>query len=255
MQIDENRIVVLDTETTGMSGGSEPQIGHRIIEIGAVELLNRRHTGRNFHVYLQPDREVDPAAIEVHGITNEFLADKPRFAEIEQEFIEFIKGAELVIHNAPFDVAFINQEFTLLKQKITTDDLCKVTDSLKVARQMYPGKKNSLDVLCGRLGIDNSRRTLHGALLDAEILADVYLAMTGGQVSLQLEVDPTPSTVATADQLIEQEYNVASAKRKLTVLMPTADELAAHQKYLEMINKKSGNQCLWEKTLDNTLQS
>ncbi|MFC0322024.1 DNA polymerase III subunit epsilon [Gallibacterium melopsittaci] len=246
MQINENRIVVLDTETTGMSGGSEPQIGHRIIEIGAVELLNRRHTGRNFHVYLQPDREVDPAAIEVHGITNEFLADKPRFADVFNEFIEFIKGSELVIHNAPFDVAFINQEFELLHQTLKTDELCKVTDSLKVARQMYPGKKNSLDVLCGRLGIDNSKRTLHGALLDAEILADVYLAMTGGQGSLMLDAEPL---AVTSGNMAQNEEKSVIKRHNLAILKPTAEELAAHQKYIELINKKSGNQCLWEKLL------
>ncbi|OBX07815.1 DNA polymerase III subunit epsilon [Gallibacterium salpingitidis] len=245
MQIDENRIVVLDTETTGMSGGSEPQIGHRIIEIGAVELVNRRHTGRNYHVYLQPDREVDAAAIEVHGITNEFLVDKPRFAEIEQDFVNFIKGAELVIHNAPFDVAFINQEFKFLKEAFTTDDICRVTDSLKVARELYPGKKNSLDALCSRLGIDNSKRTLHGALLDAEILADVYLAMTGGQVSLALDSEPIIITGGAMQQ--NGEHTVL--QRDLVILKPNEEELAAHQKYIELINKKSGNQCLWEKLL------
>ncbi|OBX03205.1 DNA polymerase III subunit epsilon [Gallibacterium genomosp. 3] len=249
MQIDQNRIVVLDTETTGMSGGSEPQIGHRIIEIGAVELMNRRHTGRNFHVYLQPDREVDAAAIEVHGITNEFLADKPRFADVFEEFVEFIKGSELVIHNAPFDVAFINQEFSFLKQTLQTDDICQVTDSLKLARQLYPGKKNSLDTLCGRLGIDNSKRTLHGALLDAEILADVYLAMTGGQGSLMLDAETLPMMTGSAAQGEEQ----GEIKRhNLAILKPTEEELAAHQKYIELINKKSGNQCLWEKLLAET---
>lgn len=247
MQMDENRIVVLDTETTGMSGTSEPQIGHRIIEIGAVELVNRRYTGRNFHVYLQPDQQVDPEAVAVHGITDEFLADKPRFKEVAQEFIDFIKGAELVIHNAPFDVAFMNQEFALQGQALTTDQLCKVTDSLKVARQLYPGKKNSLDALCSRLGIDNSKRTLHGALLDAEILADVYLAMTGGQGSLQLDTEPA---VAVQQQEVQQQIQHSDTPRKLFVLKPSAEEIQAHQEYLSLINKKSGDQCLWQQKLE-----
>lgn len=246
MQKNQSRIVVLDTETTGMSGGSEPQKGHRIIEIGAVELVNRRHTGRNYHVYLQPDRAVDPAAIAVHGITDEFLADKPRFAQVEQEFIEFIRGAELVIHNAPFDVAFLNQEFSLLKETFTTADLCKITDSLKVAREMYPGKKNSLDALCSRLGIDNSKRTLHGALLDAEILADVYLMMTGGQVSLLLDTEPTTVKAKTVE-VVQQDKPQIAQTYNLVVVKPTEEELAAHQDYLDLINKKSGNHCFWNK--------
>ncbi|MDH5470762.1 MAG: DNA polymerase III subunit epsilon, partial [Gammaproteobacteria bacterium] len=170
------RQVVLDTETTGL----EPSDGHRIIEIGCVELVDRRLTGNTYHQYIQPDRTIDPGAIEVHGITNESLVDKPRFADIAGAFLGFIRDAELVIHNAPFDVGFINNEFGLLEQVTdTVERHCKVLDTLMLARRLHPGQRNSLDALCRRYDIDNSRRELHGALLDAEILADVYLAMTG----------------------------------------------------------------------------
>ena len=176
-----NRIVVLDTETTGLN----PQEGHRIIEIGCVELVKRRLTGKRFHTYINPDRIIDDGAIAVHGITNQFLDDKPRFEQIVKDFITFISGAELVIHNAPFDVGFINHEFLRLKdQPGTVADLCEVFDTLAYARKKHPGQRNSLDALCKRYGIDNSHRDLHGALLDAEILADVFLLMTGGQSSL-----------------------------------------------------------------------
>jgi len=181
IQINPNRQIVLDTETTGMNQLGAHYEGHCIIEIGAVEMINRRYTGNNFHIYIKPNRPVDPEAIKVHGITDEMLADKPDFSQIANEFIEYIKGAELLIHNAPFDVGFMDYEFAKLNLPIKTNDICQVTDTLTMARQMYPGKKNNLDALCSRLGIDNSKRTLHGALLDAEILADVYLAMTGGQ--------------------------------------------------------------------------
>ncbi len=176
------RLVVLDTETTGMNQDIGPHYqGHRIIEIGCVEVVNRRLTGRHYHVYIKPDRLVDEEAIQVHGITDEFLADKPDFREISQEFIEFIRGAELVIHNAPFDIGFMDHEFRLMGLDLATEQICTVTDTLVMARQKFPGKRNNLDVLCDRYGIDNSHRTLHGALLDAEILADVYLLMTGGR--------------------------------------------------------------------------
>ena len=179
IQINPNRQIVLDTETTGMNQLGAHYEGHCIIEIGAVEMINRRYTGNNFHIYIKPNRPVAPEAIKVHGITDEMLADKPDFSQIANEFIEYIKGAELLIHNAPFDVGFMDYEFAKLNLPIKTNDICQVTDTLTMARQMYPGKKNNLDALCSRLGIDNSKRTLHGALLDAEILADVYLAMTG----------------------------------------------------------------------------
>src|SRR5690606_12993840 len=180
------RQIVLDTETTGL----ETAQGHRIIEIGCVELIHRRPTNNYFHHYLQPDREIDEGALEVHGITNEFLRDKPRFADIVDEFIEFIRGAELIIHNAAFDIGFLDYELSLLdppRGKVT--DFCTVVDSLLLARNMHPGQRNSLDALCKRYGIDNSQRELHGALLDARILADVYLAMTGGQTALFAEQD------------------------------------------------------------------
>ncbi|MDD1614573.1 MAG: DNA polymerase III subunit epsilon, partial [Methylococcaceae bacterium] len=180
-----NRIVVLDTETTGLN----PQEGHRIIEIGCVELVKRRLTGKRFHVYINPDRIIDEGAIAVHGITNQFLDDKPHFEQIAEDFIEFIRGAELVIHNAPFDVGFINHEFSRLNNKAgTVTDYSDVFDTLAYARKKHPGQRNSLDALCKRYGIDNSHRDLHGALLDAEILADVFLFMTGGQSSLLDEV-------------------------------------------------------------------
>ncbi|MCB1737177.1 MAG: DNA polymerase III subunit epsilon [Gammaproteobacteria bacterium] len=180
------RQIVCDTETTGL----EHADGHRIIEIGAVEVVNRRPTGRTYHQYLQPDRKIDAGAIEVHGITNEFLKDKPRFADVVDEFLAFFDGAELVIHNAPFDVGFFNAELARLNGGLgRIDERCSILDTLAMARQMHPGQRNTLDALCKRYGIDNSHRDLHGALLDSEILADVYLAMTGGQVDLSLDGD------------------------------------------------------------------
>ena len=247
------RQVVLDTETTGMNMTGQPQIGHNIIEIGAVEVINRRLTGRTFHVYIKPPREVDEEAIRVHGITNEFLQDKPVFAEIADDFLAFIKGAELIIHNAPFDVAFMDQEFSYLKDPPPkTAEMCTVTDSLQLARKMYPGKRNNLDALCDRLGIDNSKRTLHGALLDAEILADVYLAMTGGQTSLfdENEADVIPQAVT--DQQVKSAVVFSHHLRLLT---PTEEELEAHLEYLKLINKKSKENCLWDRrTKEETLQ-
>ena len=178
------RQIVLDTETTGL----EPSDGHRIIEIGCVELVDRQLTGNTYHQYINPDRTIDAGAVEVHGITNESLADKPRFADVADEFLEFIRDSELVIHNAPFDVGFINHELSLLEESAgVVTDYCMVLDTLTLARRMHPGQRNNLDALCRRYEIDNSRRELHGALLDAEILADVYLIMTGGQVSLSLD--------------------------------------------------------------------
>ncbi|MFC4655644.1 MULTISPECIES: DNA polymerase III subunit epsilon [Rheinheimera] len=228
------RQIVLDTETTGLS----PQEGHRIIEIGCVELINRRLTGNNFHVYLQPDRLIDAEAIAVHGITNEYLLDKPRFREVAQEFYQYIQGAELVIHNAAFDVGFINHEFNLLTPPLgKVDSICGVLDTLMLARQRHPGQKNNLDALCRRYDINNSHRTLHGALLDAEILADVYLAMTGGQVSLNL---------ATEESSGQQATEVGQLKRTgaLPVIFAGDDELAAHEKRLDLVQKKGGS-CLW----------
>ena len=241
IQINPNRQIVLDTETTGMNQLGAHYEGHCIIEIGAVEMINRRYTGNNFHIYIKPNRPVDPEAIKVHGITDEMLADKPDFSQIANEFIEYIKGAELLIHNAPFDVGFMDYEFAKLNLPIKTNDICQVIDTLTMARQMYPGKKNNLDALCSRLGIDNSKRTLHGALLDAEILADVYLAMTGGQTSL---FDESESEII--QQVNEQQIQSAVAfSHNLRLLTPTEDELQAHLEYLKLINKKSKDNCLW----------
>ncbi|MDH5545377.1 MAG: DNA polymerase III subunit epsilon [Gammaproteobacteria bacterium] len=237
------RQIVLDTETTGL----EPSQGHRIIEIGAVELINRRLTGNNFHQYLQPDRDIDAGAQEVHGITLEFLADKPRFHDVAQTFLDYIKGAELIIHNAPFDVGFINHEFGLLGDdwgKVV--DHCEVIDTLVMARQLHPGQKNNLDALCKRYEIDNSHRDLHGALLDSEILADVYLAMTGGQSAMSFEGLGSSSNPVDENGL--PGYAKLSAERKpLRVLRASVAELEAHQVRLIAIDKASGGECLWNK--------
>lgn len=234
------RQVVLDTETTGMNMTGQPQIGHNIIEIGAVEVINRRLTGRTFHVYIKPPREVDEEAIRVHGITNEFLQDKPVFAEIADDFLDFIKGAELIIHNAPFDVAFMDQEFSYLKNPPPkTAEMCTVTDSLQLARKMYPGKRNNLDALCDRLGIDNSKRVLHGALLDAEILADVFLMMTGGQIALL--VDEENATAQIGEEVVKVSYDLSNA----VVLNASDEELNAHETFLALIEKKSKGNCIW----------
>lgn len=232
-----NRLVVLDTETTGLN----PQEGHRIIEIGCVELVNRRLTGKRFHTYINPERIIDAGAIEVHGITNQFLEDKPSFAGIVKDFIAFIRGAELVIHNAPFDVGFINYEFSRLKNETgTVTDYSKVFDTLSYARKKHPGQRNSLDALCKRYGIDNSHRDLHGALLDAEILADVFLLMTGGQSSLLDE-----EKVRSEGSVVISEFKYLSAGRSaLKVIRCTEEELNAHQQRLEAIQKAAGT-CLW----------
>ncbi|EKE76159.1 DNA polymerase III subunit epsilon [Gallaecimonas xiamenensis] len=236
-----HRQVVLDTETTGMNQDVGPHWeGHRIIEIGCVEVINRRLTGRHFHVYLQPDRPVDPEAIQVHGITDDFLRDKPRFAEVAQDFIEFIRGAELVIHNAPFDIGFMDHEFRMWNpQQPATQTFCSVTDTLVMARRMFPGKRNNLDVLCDRFFIDNSGRTLHGALLDAEILADVYLAMTGGQTKLNL-VTGGDSSEEGAGGIRRLDLQPGA----LRVVRATDTELAAHEQRLDLVQKKGGS-CLW----------
>jgi len=238
------RQVVLDTETTGL----EPAQGHRIIEIGCVEIVNRRLTGNRFHQYLQPDRDIDEGAVEVHGITKEFLADKPRFADIVEDFMAFVRGAELIIHNAPFDTGFIDHELKLLDNGWgTITDHCTVIDTLTMARQMHPGQKNSLDALCKRYGVDNSHRDLHGALLDAEILAEVYLAMTGGQVTLALD-----SGAETGGGLIQTHAirRLPSTRPPLRVIRATEEELAAHAQRLEAIDKASGGKCVW-KMLEN----
>lgn len=234
------RQIVLDTETTGL----EPKDGHRIIEIGCVELVGRKLTGNTFHQYLQPGREIDPGAIEVHGITNEFLADKPLFEDVVDDFVDFIRGAELVIHNAPFDVGFINHELQLCGYGSQVADLCEVLDTLKMARRLHSGQKNNLDALCKRYSIDNSSRELHGALLDAEILADVYLAMTGGQVTLSLgEGEETGSGGHREQPLRRLDAN----RPPLRVIHPDAEELAAHEAGLETLAKAAGGSAVWQK--------
>ena len=240
------RIIVLDTETTGMPVTD----GHRVLEIGCVEVIGRRLTGRNFHVYLQADRDSDEGAIGVHGITAEFLRDKPRFADVADEFYEYIKGAVLVIHNAAFDVGFLNNEFALLGQADRSDisQYCTVLDSLALARARHPGQRNSLDALCKRYGIDLSERTLHGALLDSELLADVYLAMTGGQTSLSLA-----GSNAEGDQDGAAQGSVIRklAGRQPGRIIPASEaELAEHLARLEIIAKSSGAPPLWSQLLE-----
>ncbi|MGL9735653.1 MAG: DNA polymerase III subunit epsilon [Symbiopectobacterium sp.] len=236
------RQIVLDTETTGMNRFGVHYEGHKIIEIGAVEIINRRLTGRHYHVYIKPDRLVDPEAFMVHGISDEFLQDKPDYAKIAEEFIEFISGAELVIHNAAFDIGFMDYEFQMLNRDIPkTETFCKITDSLMVARKLFPGKRNSLDALCDRYQIDNSKRTLHGALLDAEILADVYLAMTGGQTSLAFAMESDTKQVSTESESVQRIMRPASA---LPIIYASPEELAAHETRLDLIAKKGGS-CLW----------
>lgn len=237
------RQVVLDTETTGI----DFRKGNRIIEIGCVEVIKRRLTGRHYHVYINPEFEVEQGALEVHGLTNAFLSDKPKFAEIVDEFYQFIKGAELIIHNAAFDIGFIDNEFSLLRQNKygATADFCEITDSLMLARAKHPGQKNSLDALCKRYGVDNSHRELHGALLDAEILADVYLLMTGGQTAFDLAVAATESTEADVKQITQTDNQRCLIE--LPVITAQADEVEAHQKKLQVIDKASGGGCVWLK--------
>ena len=234
------RQIVLDTETTGL----EPQQGHRIIEIGCVDLLDRKLTGRHYHQYINPERDIEEGAIEVHGITNEFLIDKPVFAAIADDFWEFIRGAELVIHNAPFDVGFINSEFARLK-KHSLDSECGVLDTLALARQKHPGQKNNLDALCKRYGVDNSQRDLHGALLDAEILADVYLLMTGGQTALALAADRSENEdhAVTAAGVVKLSRHPGG----IPIVRADEQELEAHLQKLAAVNKAAGGECLWLK--------
>ncbi|SDS97910.1 DNA polymerase III subunit epsilon [Pseudomonas fuscovaginae UPB0736] len=246
------RSVVLDTETTGMPVTD----GHRIIEIGCVEIIGRRLTGRHFHVYLQPDRESDEGAIGVHGITDQFLIGKPRFGEVADEFFEFIKGSQLIIHNAAFDVGFINNEFALagLHDRADISQHCSILDTLLMARERHPGQRNSLDALCKRYGVDNSGRELHGALLDSEILADVYLTMTGGQTSLSLAGN-------TSDGAGEGGAGQASEIRRLSadrkpgrIIRASESELAEHQARLEIIAKSAGGPALWTQLAEAAAQ-
>lgn len=233
------RQIVLDTETTGL----EPSQGHRIIEIGCVEIVDRRLTGNHFHHYLQPDRDIDEGAQEVHGISAEFLRDKPRFVAVADDLLAFVDGAELIIHNAPFDLAFLRRELELLGRagECFGDD-CAVIDTLVMARNLHPGQKNSLDALCRRYGIDNSQRTLHGALLDAEILADVYLAMTGGQSRLLLERDQESTAVGRVPV-----RRLPTERPRLPVPQADEGELALHRARLAAIESQSGKPSLWSR--------
>ncbi|SHF73451.1 DNA polymerase-3 subunit epsilon [Modicisalibacter ilicicola DSM 19980] len=239
------RQIILDTETTGI----DPKEGHRLIEIGAVEMINRRLTGNTYHQYINPEREIDAEAIGVHGITNERVADEPRFAEVADAFWAFIQGAELVIHNAPFDVGFIDHEFTLLNARRgeprlgPVADACGILDTLKLARDKHPGQRNSLDALCKRYEIDNGHRVLHGALLDAEILADVYLAMTGGQTALLLDAEATGSGASSGG--ISGIRRLPAERPRLAVPLPTQAELEAHRAKLGRIREGAGA-CGWD---------
>ncbi len=235
------RQIVLDTETTGLEVGE----GHRIIEIGCVELINRRVTAKNFHHYLNPERAIDAGAQEVHGIGNDFLADKPRFGEIVASLLDYLRGAELVIHNAAFDVGFLDRELERAGAAERIAQICTVVDTVSMARRLHPGQKASLDALCKRYGVDNSNRDLHGALLDARLLADVYLAMTGGQSALVLDRDPAGDRGGGGTALEGLRELLASADAPLRVIRADAEELAAHRERLGGIAKKSGGKLLW----------
>ncbi|HSD42275.1 MAG TPA: DNA polymerase III subunit epsilon [Burkholderiales bacterium] len=228
--------IVLDTETTGLNA----RLGDRIIEIGCVELASRHLTGNHFHRYLNPEREIEEGALRVHGITNEFLQDKPRFADVAREFLEYVAGAELVIHNAAFDLEFLNAEFEKLGLDPIEKHVAAVVDTLRQARELHPGKKNSLDALCERYQIEHSHRTLHGALLDAQLLAEVYLAMTRGQESLAIELDAAAAPAADAWAAVSGE------RPRLVVVRASAEEAAEHVRLLESIARESKGKLVWQ---------
>ncbi|MBD3649294.1 MAG: DNA polymerase III subunit epsilon [Pseudomonadales bacterium] len=232
------RQVVLDTETTGL----EPELGHRVLELGCVEIVERKLTRRHFHHYINPERDIDDGALEVHGITREFLANKPTFSEIWESFLDFVKGAELIIHNAAFDIAFLDNEIRLMNPQIgSMTDYCSVVDTLEIARTKHPGQRNSLDALCKRYNVDNSQRELHGALLDAEILADVYLLLTGGQVTLGLgDVETEGEGPVTGIRRIRQD------RPALKVIRADDHELERHKRKLDAIDEASEAGCLWK---------
>ena len=233
------RQIVLDTETTGLHA----RLGDRVIEIGCIELLGRSVSERHFHRYVNPERDIDEGAAKVHGLTGEFLADKPKFAEIAKDFLDYVSGAELIIHNAAFDVEFIDREFSLIGLKKITEYCPSIIDTLAMARELHPGKRNGLDALCERYAISNSHRTLHGALLDARLLAEVYLALTRGQESLVMELE-APSEAAVAAARVDA--------KKLTVLRATEEETAAHEKILDAIDKaaKEKGGSLWRRLVN-----
>lgn len=234
------RQIILDTETTGL----DPRQGHRVIEIAAVEMQNRRLTGNHFHRYLNPDRDIEEGALQVHGITREFLQDKPRFADVAAEFLEFVQGAELVIHNAPFDTAFLNAELALHGMNTLQTYTGEVIDTLLMARNLHPGQRNSLDALCKRYGVDNSTRTLHGALLDCELLAQVYLSMTRGQETLVMDSAAAAGSLVRPGGLNKQRVRPLAAEIQ-------EQELAAHLDLIKQIDKESGGVCLWAQEQPN----
>jgi DNA polymerase-3 subunit epsilon len=237
------RQIVLDTETTGL----EPERDHRIIEVGAVELVDRKLTGRRFGRYVNPQREIDDGALAVHGITAEFLADKPSFADIAADFLDFVRGAELIIHNAAFDIAFLDHELGRLGETTRIADICGIVDTLTIARHRHPGQKNSLDALCRRYGVDNSQRELHGALLDAEILADVYLLMTGGQTAL-FAVDQAEQDSTRADKFIV--VRLPAGRPRLHVVTATEAELERHNAFLDGLDGGASGGSIWRRTAD-----
>ena len=229
-----NRQIILDTETTGL----DVTRNHKIIEIGCIELVDRKFTGKKFHQYLNPNREIDQGAISIHGITNEFLKDKPLFKDVKDDLLKFIDGAELIIHNAPFDIGFLEHEYKKAKHPVTLSDLCKIFDTLLYARRLHPGQKNSLDALCKRYSVDNSSRDFHGALLDARILSDVYLAMTGGQISFDLSKD-------NGDKGSGHHINEKNSCGEFIVRAASEEELRDHKALCEIINGASGGRCIW----------
>lgn len=232
------RQVVLDTETTGL----EAENGHRIIEIGCVEIVGRKLTRRHYHQYVNPERDIDDGALEVHGITRQSLQDKPLFSEVWEAFFEFVKGSELIIHNSAFDMAFLNQEMKLMAPSLgKLEDYCSVVDSLALARKKHPGQKNNLDSLCKRYGVDNSQRDLHGALLDAEILADVYLLLTGGQVTLGLGDGSESAAFSATPAKLDPN------RSRLRVIKASGEELQAHEEKLDRLQKKCEDGALWRK--------
>ena len=228
------RQIILDTETTGLSA----EAGDRIIEIGCVELLNRKLTGNNLHFYINPERDSHEDALKVHGISNEFLKDKPKFAQVADELLAYVQGAEIIIHNAPFDVGFLNKELERIQRGPFSKHVAQVVDTLVMAKEMFPGKRKSLDALCDRLGVDNSGRTLHGALLDAELLADVYINLTRGQDALIMEVDLAPQTEGARER-------VDLRSMELPVLQASAQELAQHEDVLTQLDRSSGGKTVW----------
>lgn len=230
------RQIILDTETTGL----EPALGHRIVEVAGVELVSRRLTGNNFHRYVNPERDSEEGALQIHGLTRDFLSDKPLFRDIVDEFLDYVNGAQLIIHNASFDVAFLNHELNLIDRKPVTDYCSDIVDTLRMARELHPGKKNNLDALCERYQVDNSARTLHDALLDARLLAEVYLAMTRGQESLVMDVQQAAHAANGTEDGMSESLD-------LIVLHADAAELAAHEKVLADIDKASGGACLWNR--------